>query len=251
MEEEHGASAEGEARERTDQDMAGGGGPEAWEAEPQLPPIHERLIMVFLSPGTLMARLAAEPAWAAALIASLVLIVASIVVIPVDLFMEAQRQAILEAGGDVGDMPQGMADAMRFIIPIGALLSTSIITFLMAGLYTIIFAFILGDEGGYKQYLAVLVHAMFIPAVFSLLVTPLRISTENPQFTVNLAGLFAFLSDGYFLNVLRLLDVSQIWSTLVFAQGVHQIDPRRSFGSAATISFVLLLAFIAVMARFV
>jgi hypothetical protein len=96
----------------------------------------------------------------------------------------------------------------------------------------------------------VLAHAWFIAAVFALALTPLRISTGNPQFTVNLASFFFFLPEGYLLNVLRALDLSQIWSTLVFAQGAHAIDSRRSFGSAAGVGLTVVLAFALIVANF-
>ena len=156
----------------------------------------------------------------------------------------------MERGVDFPELPQRMRDLMRFVFPTFAVLSTVLFTFVFAGLYTLIFAFILGDEGRFKQYLAMLAHAWFIAAVFGLLVAPLRIATENPQFTLNLASFFFFLPDGYFLNVLRALDLSQIWATLVFAQGAHAIDRRRGFGSAAAVGLGVLLAFALVAGRF-
>jgi hypothetical protein len=79
---------------------------------------------------------------------------------------------------------------------------------------------------------------------------PLRIATGDAQFSLSLASFVLFLPDGYFLNVLRMMDLTQIWSTLVVALGVHAIDPRRSFGSAATILLGILLAFALVIGRF-
>jgi hypothetical protein len=46
------------------------------------------------------------------------------------------------------------------------------------------------------------------------------------------------------------LDLSQIWSTLVFAQGAHAIDPRRSFGSALGIGLTLMLFIALILANF-
>ena len=86
---------------------------------------------------------------------------------------------------------------------------------------------------------------------FGLLITPLRISTGDAQLTLNLASFLFFLEDGYVLNVFRMLDITQIWSTLVIAQGAHAIDSRRSFGSAAAILLTITLLFIGVVARFV
>ena len=162
--------------------------------------------------------------------------------------LDAQRQAALQRGADFPEMSERALSVMRYVIPIGAVVTTFVMSVIFAGLYTLVFAFVLGDEGRFKQYLAVLAHSSFIAAVFTLLATPLRISTGDPQFTLNVGSFFIFLPDGYLLNVLRSLDLTQIWSTLVVAQGVHAIDRRRSFGSAATILLTILLAFVLVVA---
>ncbi|HUP52914.1 MAG TPA: hypothetical protein VM198_10585 [Longimicrobiales bacterium] len=47
-----------------------------------------------------------------------------------------------------------------------------------------------------------------------------------------------------------MMDLTQIWSTLVVALGVHAIDPRRSFGNAAAILLGILLTFALVVGRF-
>ena len=219
-------------------------------ADDDFPSLPTRLMQVFLSPGALTEKLAERPKWLGALLVSAVIIGISMALIPTDVFMEAQRQAALERGTEIPEMPESMAQAMRFIIPTTTVLFTFIMSFFFAGLYTLVFAFVLGDEGRYKQYLAVLTHAWFIAALFGLALTPLRISTGNPQFTLNLASFLVFLPEGYLLNVFTALDISQIWSTLVFAQGAHAIDPRRSFGSAVAIGMVVLVGFAMIAAIF-
>lgn len=218
--------------------------------EVTLPPLPARLVAVFFSPGRLMAQLAERPKWAGAILVSAVVVGMSMTLIPTELFLEAQRQAAMERGVPVPDMPAEAVRWMSVVIPVTTILSTVVFSFVFAGVYTVIFAFILGDEGRYVQYLAAVSHAWFIAALFGLLVTPLRISTGDPQFTLNLASFLFFLPDGYFLNVFRVLDITQIWSTLVIAQGAHAIDARRSFASAATIMIGILVTVALVVARF-
>lgn len=215
------------------------------------PSLPKRLLWVFVSPGKLNEHLAENPKWFAAMAVTALVIGIGMAAIPIEIFIEAQRMAALERGQEFPDLPEQAVTAMRFVIPGFTVLSTFLFNFVFAGLYTLMFAFILGDEGRYKQYLAVLAHSWFIAAVFSLALTPLRISTENPQFTVNLGSFLLFLPDGYFLNIFRALDLSQIWSTLVFAQGAHAIDRRRSVGSAAAIAMTVLLGFALIAARFI
>lgn len=221
------------------------------EPGPMLPSLPTRLAWVFVSPGQLMARLAERPAWAGALVVSSLLVALSVALIPVDVFMEVNRQAAIERGGDFPEMGDTAMNFMRVFIPLSTVVSTVVFSFVFAGVYTVIFAFILGDEGSYRQYLAALSHAWFIAALLGLLITPLRISAGDPQLTLNLGLFMPFVPDGYFQSFFRLLDITQIWSTLVIAQGAHAIDRRRSFGSAATILLTITVLVVAVLARFI
>ena len=216
-----------------------------------LPSLPARLFTVFVSPGKLMAQLVEEPRWFTALVASAVVVGLSMALLPVDLFLEANRQAAMERGVEFPEMGERAIQAMRIAIPAVTVLSTALFSVIFAGLYTVIFAFILGDEGRFTQYLAVVTHAWFIAALFGLLVTPLRISTGDAQFTLNVGSFLFFLLDGYFSNVFRVLDLTQIWSTLIIAQGAHAIDKRRTFASAATILLGIMAAVALVMARFI
>ncbi len=222
----------------------------ATEHEVSLPALPVRLMNVFVSPGRLMEQLAERPAWAGAMLVCAILVGVSIALIPAELIMEANRQAAIERGGEFPEMSERALQVLRIVIPVTSMISQAIFSLLFAGIYTVIFAFVLGDEGRFAQYLAVVTHAWFIAALFGLLVTPLRVSTGDPQFTLNLASFLFFLPDGYVLNVFRALDLTQIWSTLVIAQGAHAIDRRRSFSSAAMIMLGILLAVALVIARF-
>ena len=221
------------------------------DTEKALPVLPARLVAVIVSTGALMAKLVEQPKWVGALIVVALVVGVSMLLIPVDLFMEMNRQQALERGVEIPEMSQTAIRVMRIVIPSMATVSTVVFSFVFAGFYTLIFTFILGDEGRYAQYLAVVVHAWFIAVLLGLLVTPLRIMTGDPQFTLNLASFMFFIPDGYFLNVFKALDLSQIWSTLVIAQGVHAIDRRRSFASAATILLAILGCIALAVARFI
>ena len=220
-----------------------------YEAAPR-PGLPSRLVAVFVSPGRLMDRLVEEPRWLGAFLAGALLVGLSVSLIPTELFLEAQRQAAIERGADFPEMGESGMRAMRVVIPLGSMVSVMVFSLVFTAIYTVVFAFVLGDEGTFRQYLAVLSHAYFIPALFGLLVTPIRISIGDPQFTLNLASFFGFLPDGYLYNVLRVLDLTQIWCTLVIAQGVHAIDRRRSFASAAVILLAFLVGMALVVGRF-
>ncbi len=226
-------------------------GEPATGSEAVFPSLPTRLMWVFVSPGRLMGRLAENPVWAGALLVSTVLVVLSVALIPVEVFMEVNREAAIERGGEFPEMGEGALSFMRVFIPASAALSTVVFSLVFAGVYTVIFAFILGDEGSYRQYLAALSHAWFIAALLGLLITPLKIAAEDPQLTLNLGLFMPFLPEGYLQSFFRLLDITQIWSTLVLAQGAHAIDRRRSFGSAATILLSITVFVVAILARFI
>jgi hypothetical protein len=193
---------------------------------------------------------AADPRWLGALMVCVALIVLSTSLVPPELFAEAQRRAALERGVELPVMTERTLQTIRIASIVGSGLAFTFFSFFFAGVYTLIFAFILGDEGRYKQYLAILAHASIIPALISVPLVPLRIATGDAQFSLNLASFLLFLPDSYVLNVLRMMDLTQIWSTLVVALGARAIDPRRSFTSAVGILLGILLAIALVVARF-
>ncbi|MBT3325307.1 MAG: hypothetical protein HN396_03550 [Gemmatimonadales bacterium] len=223
---------------------------EAAEEGPTVPPFYKRMVDVFFNPGALVEALAAKPVFGAAVLAGVVLIAVQMALIPVEVFMEIQREAILESGNELPEISDTIVQVTKIATPIFAAISTALFTFIFAGVYTLIFAFILGDEGRYRQYLSVTAHAWLIPLFFGLLITPLRISTGNPQLTMNLGSFMFFLEDGYLLNVFKAFDLTQIWASLVIAQGATAIDSRRSFGSAAAFIIGLLLVVALIAARF-
>jgi hypothetical protein len=215
------------------------------------PALPRRLLDVLFSPGKLAADVAREPRWVGALLVALALVTVSSALLPPELFAEAQRRAALERGVTMPPVTDRALQMIRLFSVIGASVGFAIVSFVLAGIYTLVFAFVLGDEGRFRQYLALLAHSSFIPALFSLSLVPLRISTGDVQFTLNLAGLVPFLNEGYLVSVLRFMDLTQMWASLVVAQGAHAIDRRRSFASAAAILIGLQLAIALVVARFV
>jgi hypothetical protein len=221
------------------------------ELEHPLPPFHIRVLQTFVAPGKLAETLAHTPAWALALVVGGLLIVAQTVLIPPEVWDAMFRETLLQQGRE---MPEGFdagGTIMRVSAVVGGTIMYFVITFLFAGIVTLGFAFLLGDEGRYKQYLASLTHAWLIPGLVGLALVPLRISEQNPQLTLNLGTFFYFLPDGYLQKVFTMLDLSQIWAWLVVAQGAHAIDRRRSVGSAAAVLILISVVMAMIFALFV
>jgi len=205
-----------------------------------IPSLPKRLLDAIVSPGRMATAVAENPRWLGAMLVCAGLLALSIAVLPWDLFAEMQRRVLLESGRPAPEIPENMRTALRIGSIVGGGVAFLILSFVGAAISTFIYAFVLGDEGTYRQYLAVGVHAAIIPTLVSLLLAPLRIAAGDPQLTVNLATFMPFLADGYLLGVLRALDFSQIWSAVVVAHGIHAIDRRRSVASAARIQLSIL-----------
>jgi hypothetical protein len=215
------------------------------------PPLPRRLLLAFVSPGEMARVVAAHPRWLGALLVCLVLVGLATWLLPAELFAEAQRRAALQRGVDFPPLTERALRTFHAFAVVGGTVGFALFSFILSGLYSLIFAFVLGDEGRFTQYLAVFAHASIIPALLSLPLVPLRIATGDVQFNLSLASFAFFLPGGYLFNVLRMMDLTQIWSTLVVALGVRAIDRRRSFGSAAAILLGIQLAFALVIARFI
>ena len=215
-----------------------------------IPGIHRRFVDTFFSPSNMNAYLAAEPRWVVALVVSVALMGLQVALIPSEVWESLIREQSLAQGGTPLPMPDWVTDWMGILAAVGAAMTTAIAIPIGAGFLTVIFAFVLGDEGSYRQYLAVTAHSFFIPALVGFLITPLKIATQDPQLTLNLGSFFFFLPSGYWLGVLTAMDLTQIWSSLVIAQGAHCIDKRRSFRSAVVILLSLMLAMALIVGRF-
>jgi hypothetical protein len=215
------------------------------------PPLPRRLLDTFFSPTRMARAVAREPRWLGALFVMMVLIGLSSALLPPEMFAEVQRRAALQRGVEMPPMTDQTLQMIRIFSILGGPIAVGIISFIFAALYTFVFVFVLGDQGRYKQYLALTAHAAFIPALLSLPLVPLRIQTGDPQFGLNLASFLFFLEPGYLLNVFRFMDLTQLWATAVTAWGVHEIDRRRSFTSAFVILFGFVVAVALVIGRFV
>ena len=215
-----------------------------------IPGIHRRFVDTFFSPSKMNSYLAAEPRWVVALVVSVALMGLQVALIPSEVWESLIREQSLAQGGTPLPMPDWVTDWMGILAAVGAAMTTAIAIPIGAGFLTVIFAFVLGDEGSYRQYLAVTAHSFFIPALVGLLIIPLKIANQDPQLTLNLGSFFFFLPSGYWLGVLTAMDLTQIWSSLVIAQGAHCIDRSRSFRSAVVILLSLMLAMALIVGRF-
>lgn len=199
-----------------------------------------RLMKVFFSPGEVFEYTKKNPVWFGALGVGAVLIALSMILIPAEIWVQGMREQAARQGGEMPGFMTSAGPVFRLVSALSGVVGTFLMTFIIAGVVTLFFAFLMGDEGKYKQYLSVQSHALIIGAVGSLLLVPLRIVQEDPSLTLNLGTFLPFLEEGYAFRVLKLIDLFGIWGSVVAAVGVTKIDPRRGMGVALT--FFLALA---------
>lgn len=203
-----------------------------------------RLLNVFISPGRVMNQLAERPAWLGVLLLTTLISAITAALIPPELIYETLRQQLLEQGVSVEDFGEAQLNVLRYGRIPGAVVGTLLLQFGIAALYSVIFIFVLGDEGRYSQYLAAVSHGWFIPVLIGVLLLPLVIQTENLELRLTVDVFIAgFFEPGFVRNVAKLLDLTVIWSILVIAQGAHAIDRRRSFASAAAVMLTIFFVY--------
>lgn len=212
-----------------------------------------RLIDLVFSPGKLFEYLAANPVWLGALLVGAAVAALGTFLVPSELFEATMRRQILDSGGQ---MPGNMEQAARIgkiAAGVGALIVGPLFTAAVAGLVAFIFAFVLGDEGTYRQHLAALAHAFVIPSLSSLILLPLRISAQDMQLRLSIGTFLPFLEDGWFATALSWLDLFGLWAWVLVGLAASKIDPKRSWFSASaillTIVVILTFAFAAIFAR--
>lgn len=204
-----------------------------------LPALPTRIVQLFFSPGKLFDGLRENPAWFGILLLGGLFVVASILLIPTDLFVEAAREQLMQRGQEIPPSLESAGAVFRISSIVGGVLFWFIWAFLLAGIVTLVFSFFLGDEGRYKQYLSVVSHGLFIGAVGALITVPLKLAQQDPSLTLNLGTFAFFLQEGYAFRVLKLLDLFGLWGYGVMAIGVSRMDPKRGVGSTLAVFFGL------------
>jgi hypothetical protein len=218
--------------------------------KPSVPSLPQRILQLFFSPGELFAALKGNPVWFGVLLVGGIIAAASVAFIPTDIWVEMTRTQLLEAGQD---MPPGMDGAgvfVRIFAILGGGFFFFVWSFILTAIVTLFFSLLFGGEGKYRQFLSVVAHASIIMALGGLVVLPLRIAQGDPTVTLSLGTFAFFLEDGYFLNVLKLLDLFSLWAYAVMAVGVTKMDPKRSLGFALSFFAAFALVFSLIFGKF-
>jgi len=205
------------------------------------PSLPSRLLGMFTSPGAVFEKLAQRPVWIGAILVAAVLVGLSTILAPAELFEATVREQLQNSGQPIPDSLSAVGLFAKIAGTAAAVIVDPLMTALMAGIVTLIFVFAMGGSGTYKQYLAATTHAFFIPALSALALLPLKISAGDLQLRFSIGTFLPFLEDGWLASGLSWLDLFGLWGWVLVALGVSKIDPKRSWGSAATIILTLVV----------
>jgi hypothetical protein len=187
-----------------------------------------------------MEELRESPRWFGPVVLGAGILLLASLLIPVEMMVEAARIQQIRAGNEAPENMGRMVEVMRTVSLVATPVFWFVWTFFLTGVVTVVFAFLFGDEGTFRQYLAVVAHAGFVGAVGALLTTPLRIQAQDLYLTLSV-GTFAqaFMAEGYWLRVLQALDLFGIWTYGLIALGASVLDKRRRWLGA----FVTMMVF--------
>lgn len=208
-----------------------------------------RIRDVFVAPGRLGDGLRNAPRWFVVTLLGAVLVAVGIALIPADIWEALAREQLLSSGRPIPEGAGASGSTVKIIAAAGAFLSWFVITAISAGLYVLLFGFVLGDEVRYRQSIAAVGHAGLITAVGGLLVAPIRIARRDPQVTLSVGTFVEGLLDpGFVLYFLQGLDLFAMWGWVVTAVIFSRFDDRRTVGSALATVLVVSCGLVAVFA---
>ena len=208
-------------------------------SEAQVPGLFARYIQVFFSPDALFRELRARPNWVGAALLGAGLLAVGVMMLPPDLLLATIREQALAQGQPVPQSFEDLAGVFRYVGGAAAFVFWPIGLAVYAGVVTVIFAFLLGHEGTYKQYLAVVAHAQLVATTGSVLVAPLRIAMDDAQLLLSLGTFVPFLDDGYLFRFLSLVDLFGIWTWVLVGLGAARIARKKSWAVGCV--FVLMI----------
>lgn len=222
--------------------------------EVQSPGLFSRYVQVFFSPDDLFQGLRTRPYWVGAVLLGSGLAAVGLMLLPPDIMLETVREQSLAAGQPLPPEFEGLLDdlggAVRYIIGAFTFVFWPLTPVAIAGVVTVIFRFLIGHEGTYKQYLAVVAHAHLVTATAQVLVAPLRIAMEDAQVLISLGSFAPFLESGYLLRFLSLVDLFGIWTWLLVGLGAARIARKKSWAVGCVLVLMIPVVGAAVGALF-
>jgi hypothetical protein len=170
--------------------------------------------------------------------------------LPSDLLIATMRERVMEQGQTVPPAVLEQVGRFRYLGAAGSFIAWGIFLAFFAGVVTLFFAFLLGHEGTYRQYLAVVAHAHLVSATSVVLLVPLRIVGEDAQVLLSVGSFAVFLESGYLLRFLSFIDLFGLWVWTLVGLGVARIGRKESWAAGAVTVLMIPITIAAVLAIF-
>lgn len=215
-----------------------------------LPSLPARLLQVVVSPGELFRALRHAPGWGVGAILLGAILAAIGVLVPgffgLEAFEATIRDSLVDAGQDVPGDVSTFALVSWLAGVFGALLFWPVMVFVSAGIWALVFLFLFGYGGSYRQLVVVTAHAFLVSALASVVLVPLRVFTGDFTSSLTAAAFFPFLGDGLLRTFLEFTDLFTLWAYGLVGLGAALVDGERSPGQGVTVSVAtaLLLTFV-------
>jgi hypothetical protein len=212
-------------------------------------PFLDRVRDTFVAPRRLCAGLRDDPRWADALLLATAVAVIAWALQPAEVFLEQMRNPVSRMGEPVTvtSSPAEIVRYGRYMAMLSSAVGHPIVAFALAGVLTLAFSILGGGAATFRQYLAVVSHALLIPAAGTLVVLAVAALGGGPPMPLSSLLGASVASGSLALRSLAWLDPFVLWMVLVLAVGAEQLDGRRSWGSAAAVLVGLYL--VSVVAR--
>lgn len=212
-----------------------------------VPSLPLRWIRVVVSPGTLFDALRHDPKWAGALVAGALVVTLSVYAIPGEVWQEMARARMLEAGAEVPPEMAGGGGFFRAFALVASVVFWFLWAFVLSGVVTLVFAFVLGDAVSWTQVMSGVSHALLVVALGGVVTLPLKLVRRDPAVGLSV-GTFVPGAEGWLAAFLQGLDLFALWSYVILGVAVSRFAPGRSAGSAVAVLVGLSVAAAALLA---
>ena len=180
-------------------------------SSPSLPSLPGRIVAVFVSPGRLFEQLRDRPVWGTTMLLLVILNVIMMFLLPAELFEEQIRRSMGDSG--MGEDEIALAATVgRYAGIAMAGVMGAVGSFVIAAVLFFVFSTLrrrpapgavpLGDNGRFRQYLSVVVHALVISSIGALVQVPLKRSAGDMELVLSLGTFAPFLEEGFVLSFL-------------------------------------------------
>lgn len=220
-------------------------------APSRLPGLPARLAQVFFSPGALFEKLKYQPVWLGALLVGSVVVALANAAIPAELYEQAIRDQTIQAGGEIPDDVGQFAQIAKWASVVGAPIFWSVIAVVGCSVNLLVFKVLFGYQASFRQYFSATAHGIFITALGTVLLAPVRVVTQNPQLMLTAGALLPIVEEGLFARFLGYLDLFNIWVAVVFGIAAAVIDGKKGAGASIGISLGVSCLIAVVMATLI